>query len=311
MPHPRNPDVKVTNIRPDFIQFELYNTDVSMANSLRRVIIAEVPTICIDRVDIFENNTVLPDEVIAHRLGLIPLRSKKDMRSWNFEHTCTCEEGCSNCHATLTLDVAFKGDELDELVTTVSSADLKSIDDNVAVVHFATDDEAHMAYEEGITIVKLGKGQRLRVVCHAIKGIGKEHSKWSPVSSCALKYEAVVTLNEDILDQYTEEQKAGLVDCCPTNVFDLDTSIPGQSRVVIRNAQDCMFCRECLHVSEEMRAAPEDALAIDVKHGQSKFYFTVETTGALLAKTVVTDALKVLRDKIIKLQMATSNCEHK
>jgi DNA-directed RNA polymerase II subunit RPB3 len=311
MPHPRNPDVKVTLIKSDLIQFELSNTDVSMANSLRRIIIAEVPTICIDRVDVFENNTVLPDEVIAHRLGLIPLRSKKDMKNWNFEHTCTCEEGCENCHATLTLDVAFNEDADDELITTVTSADLKSVEGNVDVVHFANEKEANSSYEDGITIVKLGKGQRLKVVCHAIKGIGKEHSKWSPVSSCALKYEALVTLNEDILDQYTEEQRVGLKNSCPTNVFDLEEGIGGQSRVVIRNAQDCIFCRECLAAAASYSKTPEAALAVDVKHSQNRFFFTVESTGALQAKTVVKDALKVLSDKIVKLQMATANCEHK
>ncbi len=311
MPHPRNPDVKVTAMRPDFIQFELSNTDVSMANSLRRTIIAEVPTICIDRVDVFENNTVLADEIIAHRLGLIPLRSLKAMSEWNFEHICTCEDGCQNCQATLTLDASFNEEDEHELITSVTSAQLKCVENTVEVANFANDREAQLAYEEGITIVKLGKGQRLKVVCHAVKGIAKEHAKWSPVSTCALKYDAVVKLNEEVLDQYTLEQKKGLVDCCPTSVFELEEVVGREPRVIIRNAQDCMFCRECITTAEEYRSKPEDTLSVDVKHSTDKFYFTVETTGALEAKTVVTDALAVLHNKIVKLQMATANCVHK
>jgi len=311
MPHARNPDVKVTEMREDFISFELTNTDVSMANSLRRIIIAEVPTVCIDRVDIFENNTVLADEIIAHRLGLIPLKSRRPMNQWNYEHICTCEEGCELCHATLTLDASFNEEGDHELITTVTSAELKCVEDTVEVVNFANVREAQMAYEDGITLVKLGKGQRLKVVCHAIKGIAKEHAKWSPVSSCALKYEAVVKLNEEILDDYTLEQKRALVDCCPTNVYELEEIVGKEPRVIIRNAQDCMFCRECISTSEEFRPKPESELAVDVKHGTEKFYFSVETTGALPAKTVVKDALAVLNSKIMKLQMATTNCEHK
>lgn len=303
-------------MRQDFIQFELSNSDVSMANSLRRIIMAETPTIAIERVDIFENTSVLPDEVLAHRLGLIPIRSKKaSMRMWNYEHVCTCEDGCGNCQAQITLDMVFNGGNDDDLVTTVTSADLKVVhaedeDPNVEVVNFGSREEAQMAYEDGISIVKLGKGQRVRLVCHAVKGIAKEHSKWSPVATCALKYDPIVKLNEDMLDGYTLEQKQRLVDCCPTNVYELEEGAGYNARVVIRNATDCIFCRECLHQAEEMRAAPEDQLAIDVRHSTNKFYFTVETTGSLSAREVVRDALGIMEEKLNKLQMATSNCRH-
>ena len=56
------------------IQFELSETDTSMANTLRRFMIAEVPTLMIDLVEYSDNSTVLNDEYIAHRLGLVPIR---------------------------------------------------------------------------------------------------------------------------------------------------------------------------------------------------------------------------------------------
>jgi DNA-directed RNA polymerase II subunit RPB3 len=73
--HARQPDIKIRRLTADYCEFVLSNTDASVANALRRVIIAEVPTIAIDLVEIENNTTVLNDEFLAHRLGLIPLIS--------------------------------------------------------------------------------------------------------------------------------------------------------------------------------------------------------------------------------------------
>jgi DNA-directed RNA polymerase II subunit RPB3 len=105
------------------------------------------------------------------------------------------------------------------------------------------------------------------------------------------------------LDQYSEEQKLALVDCCPSQVFDYDENT---QTVLVKNAAACIFCKECLFTTEDFRQRPEDRLAVGVAHSQEKFTFTVETTGARTAKEVVKDALAALTMKLTRLQTVLS-----
>lgn len=100
------------------------------------------------------------------------------------------------------------------------------------------------------------------------------------------------------LDQYTEEQKATLVDCCPTEVFVMEEN---SGAVVIADASACIFCKECIYTLEDFRRSPEDKLAVEVRHSPDRFTFTVETTGALYAKEVVQDAMIQLTEKLGRL----------
>ena len=101
------------------------------------------------------------------------------------------------------------------------------------------------------------------------------------------------------MDQYTEEQKIGLVDCCPTKVYGYNENTQS---VFINDAQACIFCRECLYTLEEYRKKPEDKLGVEVKHSSDKFYFTLEATGSLTAKEIVTAAFRQLSEKITRVQ---------
>lgn len=196
----RTPKVRITALRGDLANFELSDTDVSMANSLRRIMIAEVPTLAIELVSVLDNTSALTDEFIAHRLGLIPLRSEaRPMSQWNFHHECDCEEHCDNCSVRFVLDCRGPDpDNIQETEVNVTSKDLISLNRNVQPVHFSNEEEEHSSYDKGICIVKLGPGQRLKLEAVAIKGIGKEHAKWSPVSTVALKYDPIVRLNEEM-----------------------------------------------------------------------------------------------------------------
>ena len=105
------------------------------------------------------------------------------------------------------------------------------------------------------------------------------------------------------MDQYSEDKRRALQASCPTNVFGFD-EITGA--VVVNNAVDCIFCRECIYLAEDFRKAPEDPLGVDIKHSPNKFTFTVETNGALTAEQVVASAIEEMLAKLNRLQVAAA-----
>lgn len=99
------PKVRILYKDLNTLKFELYNTDLTVANALRRVIISEVPTMAIDLVEISENTSALHDEFLAHRCGLIPLVSEA-VDEFNFKEQCPCQLGnCEKCTVTFELEI--------------------------------------------------------------------------------------------------------------------------------------------------------------------------------------------------------------
>ncbi len=130
----RFPKVKIREMKDDYMKFELRDTDASMANALRRVMIAEVPTIAIDLVEIEVNSTVLNDEFIAHRLGLIPLTSDRAM-SMRFSRDCDACDGDGQCEFC-SVEFHLRAKCMDDQTLDVSSKDLISSDHTVVPVDF-------------------------------------------------------------------------------------------------------------------------------------------------------------------------------
>lgn len=131
----RFPKVKIRELKDDYVKFELRDTDASMANALRRVMIAEVPTVAIDLVEIEVNSSVLNDEFIAHRLGLIPLTSENAM-NMRFSRDCDACDGdgqCEYCSVEFHLNAKCRTDQ----TLDVTSKDLISADHRVIPVDLA------------------------------------------------------------------------------------------------------------------------------------------------------------------------------
>ncbi len=152
-------NIKILKESQDKIIYHISDAELSLVNALRRLIIEEVPTIAIDEVAFAKNNSALYDELIAHRLGLLPLTS--DLKSYNFQDDCKCKgKGCARCQVKITLQT--KGP------CTVYASDLKSKDSKIKPAYLET------------PITLLLKGQDLQLEATAKLGTGKQHSKFSP-----------------------------------------------------------------------------------------------------------------------------------
>lgn len=151
------------------IAVKLKGIPLQYANALRRVCLNGVPVFAVDTVDIIENSSVLPDEGLAHRLGLIPLTT--DLSRFNEPSKCGCgsETGCSNCRVMLVLD---SGDS--DVTRTLLTNELSSEDDSIKPI------------SDKIPIVQLAPGQRIKLECYARLGRGTEHAKWNSANISTL-----------------------------------------------------------------------------------------------------------------------------
>jgi DNA-directed RNA polymerase subunit D len=141
------------------VSVKLKGIPLQYANALRRLCLNGVPIYAIDTVDILINSSVLADEGIAHRLGLIPIKTELSAVQQNNESD----------KIMFTLDTG----EIDE-TRTVLSGELKSQDDIIKPI------------SDNIPIITLAPGQRLKIEAYARLGRGTEHAKWNSANISTL-----------------------------------------------------------------------------------------------------------------------------
>ncbi|MFL6382729.1 MAG: DNA-directed RNA polymerase subunit D [Nitrososphaeraceae archaeon] len=165
-----SPSMDVVQKQDQRIIIKFNNVPRQYVNAIRRLSISEVPTLAIDDVVILDNSSVMHDEAIAHRLGLIPLRT--DLSRFVMPHDCDCKStlGCSKCRVLLVLD-----SEASEKTKVVTSGELLSEDELVKPV------------SKDIPIIILAPSQKLKFEAYARLGVGKDHAKWQPTSAAIVK----------------------------------------------------------------------------------------------------------------------------
>ena len=151
--------LQIINQDEQKISVKLQGIPLQYANALRRICLNGVPIFAIDTVDILENSSILADEGIAHRLGLIPIKTEFSSIDSNIESD----------KVMLTLD---SGDTTE--TRTIFSGDIQSQDNVIKPI------------SEKIPIVTLAPNQKIKFEAHARLGRGTEHAKWNSANIATL-----------------------------------------------------------------------------------------------------------------------------
>jgi len=252
-------EVDILELSDRSAKFVLSKVSMSFANSIRRAMIADVPTLAIEYVNLYDNTSVLYDEQLALRLSLIPLVT--DIETYVPQAECdVCGgEGCPACEVSLTLSAEGPG--------TVYSKDLISSDPKI------------QSADPNVPIVELRKGQKLVLEAIAHMGYGRDSVKWQAGVACGYKNVPVITIqNCDACGHCAAE--------CPKGIIRLEGT---GAKVADDDILKCSICRLCEQVC--------DISAINIAFDENAFVFTMESDGSYTAKDLALHAAEVVKGK--------------
>ncbi len=307
--------------------FSLVGLDASLANAFRRILIAEIPTLAIENVFIENNTSVIQDEVLAHRLGLIPFQGGREglqnFLKWykkpadaeddytgGFDYntvrlelnvTCTANKDAApnetdptkayhNAHV-YARDIVFA--PMGEQEKYFSGADA------IAPVH------------PDILIAKMRPKQTINLTMHMHKGIGADHAKFSPVATASYRLLPTITLLQPIVGRDAEKFQR----CFPSGVVALHkitkkdvAAAPGngleghvgEMRAVVEDAMKDTVSRECLR-------HPEFEGKVKLGRRRDHFIFSIESTGQWDSDELFLESVKHLKMKCQKLEKQVLN----
>lgn len=272
------------------MEFDLIGIYPALANAFRRILISEVPSMAIEKVTIVQNKTILPDEILAHRFGLIPLKANPrlfqfrmpyditgtDRDTLNYELKVKCVKNPHRRAGHYKLEDMY-------LNYQVLSKDIKWIPFGDQKLLYKEEDMG--ALHDDIVIVKMRPGQELHVKLTAVKGIGKDHAKFSPVGTASYRLHPYIKLIDDIVDEQAERLKK----CFTKGVIDT-VSERGHRKAVVINPRIDMCSRNVLNIAD---------LKDKVKLGRIKdhFIFTIESVINSPPDELFKEAVKIMKKK--------------
>jgi DNA-directed RNA polymerase subunit D len=248
---------------PNLIVFKLKNSNPAYANSLRRILLMEVPVLAIDEVIILENTTPLYDEIIAHRLGLLPITTPPG--EFNLREECVCEgHGCTQCEISLNLEM--ESEATGEIETLFSGV-------------FVPEDPKVAPVNPDVPILRMTGGQKITVQAIARLGYGKKHAKWQS-SIVTYKYDPIITIDNTKNNNWEE-----VVNHCPPRILEAKDG----KNLTVTEATDCILCGLCVE------KAP--AGSIKVETTAKDFIFTLTSLGQMSVLELLEQGFNVMKLK--------------
>ncbi|XP_062345164.1 DNA-directed RNA polymerases I and III subunit RPAC1 isoform X2 [Cinclus cinclus] len=242
--------VDVIREEEDTLEFDMVGIDAAIANAFRRILLAEVPTMAVEKVFVYNNTSIVQDEILAHRLGLIPIRA--DPRLFEYRNQVYSK------HMTWV--------PLGNQTDLFPDADFRPVHDD-------------------ILIALLRPGQEIDVLMHCVKGIGKDHAKFSPVATASYRLLPDITLLQPVEDEAAET----LQKCFSPGVIEIQ-NINGKKVARVANARLDTFSREVFR-HESLKNL------VRLARVRNHYIFSVESTGILPPDVLVSEAIKILMGK--------------
>jgi DNA-directed RNA polymerase subunit D len=291
------------------IRLLLTETSTAQVNSIRRALIADVPKLAITRVDfaqginqdnstgeVHESVNTLPDEVIAHRLAMIPIPTHPE-EGIVFPEDCeNCKDmvekdkGCPSCQILYSLKVQGHPKDSDEEFKYVYASDLTVISDPMFGL---------MEEHQRIPITLLSKGQYLQFYAFATLGRGRDHAKWSPVAAVAFRPQMKAILEKP-------GKKANVLFNLGLKTTDgkpIDAKLFGKDKT-ITDINYIIDLQKAIHqvgagTGRDGKKGFDDAITFEKI--DNAFVFTFETDGSLTPVQAFNGAIKELKGRFENL----------
>jgi DNA-directed RNA polymerase I and III subunit RPAC1 len=218
--------------------FDLKGVEPPLANSLRRILISEIPTMAIEIVNLYQNTSIIPDEVLSHRLGLIPILA--DANEFQYKKETEDYNEFNSIHFKFHAKCQLNKSTGEIINNEILSSYIKWVPIGSQAKRFVGSDTIRVVHND-ILVSKLRPGQEIEAELICIKGIGKTHAKWSPVSTAFYRLLPDIKFKSNIYDNDAEALKK----LCPMSVFDVKEGDMGKEAYV-KNPRNCTTCRECI-----------------------------------------------------------------
>ncbi|KAF8608846.1 hypothetical protein BDV93DRAFT_433677 [Ceratobasidium sp. AG-I] len=293
--------VEVRGANEEAVDFDLVGVDASVANAFRRILMAEVPTVAIEKVYIWNNTSVIQDEVLAHRLGLVPIRADPALLDYPDEEAGTTDRNTLVFHlaVTCTRNPGVPKDETDPAVL-YSNANVLSGHMEWNGVGGQINDFAGSPprpHNPKILLAKLRPGQQeLGMELHCVKGIGQDHAKFSPVATASYRLMPHIIFRQSIPPELCDK----FVKCFAPGVLAVELDAQGQKHVVVKDMRQDTVSREVLRHKEFEGM-------VELTRIRDFFMFRIESSGSIPAPKLMPMAVSVMREKIAVLKAAAEN----
>ena len=250
--------IEIKELKPKKAVLKIEGTKPYFVNSLRRVMLSELPKLAVNDVVIYDNTSALFDEIISHRLGLISIPT--DLNLITFRDKCVCKgKGCPNCTVRYTLSKEGEG--------TVYSGDLQPAEKSWTIT------------ESNIPIVELYGDQRLILEVEAVLGRGRDHAKWQGVQAPTYRMGTIIEFDKKRINDVKE-----FLEKIPNDLVEIKGN-----NLILKDINKLPVLESYID--------KEEIDYITIKKDPTNLIFSLETDGSFTAKVAILESAKILEKK--------------